>query len=364
MTLTTSPVLSTQNLKKSYGNVEVLHDISLAMEPGDFLVLLGPSGCGKSTLLNCIAGLEEITEGRLDIGDQDMTQVPPRDRDIAMVFQSYALYPTMSVGENITFGMKVRGTDKATQKQALDRVAEVLQIAPLLDRKPAELSGGQRQRVAMGRALVRDPKLFLFDEPLSNLDAKLRVEMRAEIRNLHERMDASIVYVTHDQIEAMTLATKICVLNKGFIQQMGTPDEVYFKPANTFVARFIGNPPMNIAMAQVSRTEGGSVLRFGNNSLTVPFALPEGQVQFGFRPEDVEIVDSATQFDSAMDVLRIERTGSDTFAEVMLGDEVASVRLPARSRVARGSNLHLSLSGDVMHFFDAETGQRIDVDAG
>ncbi len=233
-----APILDIKNLTKNYGSVEILKDINVAIDQGDFLVLVGPSGCGKSTLLNCIAGLEPISGGSLHIGGQDMTDVSPKDRDIAMVFQSYALYPTMSVAKNITFGMKVRGVDAATQASKLATVAKQLQIEKLLDRRPGQLSGGQRQRVAMGRALVRDPKLFLFDEPLSNLDAKLRVEMRTEIKELHQRLGASMVYVTHDQIEAMTLATKIVVMKGGVIQQIGTPAEIYNRPANMFVADF------------------------------------------------------------------------------------------------------------------------------
>ena len=241
-----APILNIQNLYKNYGSTEILKDINVAIEPGDFLVLVGPSGCGKSTLLNCIAGLEPITGGSVEIGGRDMTEVSPKDRDIAMVFQSYALYPTMSVAKNITFGMKVRGVDQATQERKLQEVAQQLQIEQLLNRRPGQLSGGQRQRVAMGRALVRDPKLFLFDEPLSNLDAKLRVEMRTEIKKLHQNLGATMVYVTHDQIEAMTLATKIVVLKGGIVQQIGSPAEIYNRPANLFVADFMGSPAMNL----------------------------------------------------------------------------------------------------------------------
>ena len=237
-----SLMLEVKNLYKNYGSVEILKDINVAIEQGDFLVLVGPSGCGKSTLLNCIAGLEQITAGDVVIGGQNMTDVSPKDRDIAMVFQSYALYPTMSVAKNITFGMKVRGVDADTQQKKLNEVAKQLQMEPLLNRKPGQLSGGQRQRVAMGRALVRDPKLFLFDEPLSNLDAKLRVEMRTEIKRLHLDLGATMVYVTHDQIEAMTLATKIVVLKDGIIQQIGSPAEIYNNPKNLFVADFMGVP--------------------------------------------------------------------------------------------------------------------------
>ena len=235
-----APILEIKNLYKNYGSLNILKDVNVSIGSGDFLVLVGPSGCGKSTLLNCIAGLEPISGGSIEIGGQDMTHVSPKDRNIAMVFQSYALYPTMTVAKNITFGMKVRGVEKAEQDVKLAEVARQLQIEPLLGRRPAQLSGGQRQRVAMGRALVRDPKLFLFDEPLSNLDAKLRVEMRTEIKKLHHNLGASMVYVTHDQIEAMTLATKIVVMKGGVVQQIGTPAEIYSTPANLFVADFMG----------------------------------------------------------------------------------------------------------------------------
>ena len=238
--LTATPALEIRALEKSYGSVQVLKHIGLSMQDGDFLVLVGPSGCGKSTLLNCIAGLETVTGGEIFISGRAVTEVPPRDRDIAMVFQSYALYPTMSVAENISFGMKVRRIDKDEQDKRTREVATLLQIDHLLDRRPAQLSGGQRQRVAMGRALVRDPKLFLFDEPLSNLDAKLRVEMRLEIKKLHERLGASIVYVTHDQIEAMTLGTRIVVLKDGVIQQTGTPHDDLRDPGQSVRCRFHG----------------------------------------------------------------------------------------------------------------------------
>ena len=263
-----APILDIKNLYKNYGQVEILKDINVSIDPGDFLVLVGPSGCGKSTLLNCIAGLEPITGGSLSIGGQDMTDVSPKDRDIAMVFQSYALYPTMTVAKNITFGMKVRGVDPATQEQKLKQVAQQLQIEQLLSRRPGQLSGGQRQRVAMGRALVRDPKLFLFDEPLSNLDAKLRVEMRTEIKELHQRLGASMVYVTHDQIEAMTLATKIVVMKGGVIQQIGSPAEIYNRPANLFVADFMGNPAMNLIPAKAIRNGEGTKIEIARKDGT------------------------------------------------------------------------------------------------
>jgi len=248
-----SSILKIKDVNKNFGKISVLNDININIDKGDFLVLVGPSGCGKSTLLNCIAGLEKINGGEISINNKDMSEVAPKDRDIAMVFQSYALYPTMTVEKNITFGMKVRGISEEIQKKKLNEVANQLQIESLLKRKPSQLSGGQRQRVAMGRALVRNPKLFLFDEPLSNLDAKLRVEMRTEIKRLHYDLGASMVYVTHDQIEAMTLATKIVVMKDGFIQQIGTPFEIYNYPENIFVADFMGSPAMNLIEATTKK---------------------------------------------------------------------------------------------------------------
>jgi multiple sugar transport system ATP-binding protein len=244
--------LRVRGLHKRFGSVEVLKGIDLTIDSGEFTVLLGPSGCGKSTLLNIIAGLERASAGSIEIGDRVVDDIPPKDRDIAMVFQSYALYPAMTVRQNITFGMQCRGVPKAQQTEAVGRVAALLQIGELLDRKPAQLSGGQRQRVAMGRALVRDPLLFLFDEPLSNLDAKLRVDMRIEIKQLHQRIASTIVYVTHDQIEAMTMASRIAVMRQGEIQQFASPETVYNRPANLFVARFLGTPPMNTVPARVT----------------------------------------------------------------------------------------------------------------
>ncbi|MEO0929049.1 MAG: sn-glycerol-3-phosphate ABC transporter ATP-binding protein UgpC [Pseudomonadota bacterium] len=345
------PALQMRGLAKSYGAVEVLRDVDIDMAQGEFLVLVGPSGCGKSTLLNCIAGLEEITSGSLMIGGRDVTQEPPKDRDIAMVFQSYALYPTMSVAENIGFGMKIRKVPKAQMDTKIMEVATLLQIDHLLDRNPSQLSGGQRQRVAMGRALVRDPKLFLFDEPLSNLDAKLRVEMRAEIKNLHKTTEASIVYVTHDQIEAMTLASRIVVLKGGDVQQIGTPQEIYDRPANTFVADFMGSPPMNIIPAEVS---DGRVT-IGDLTIPTPAGFA-GPVQVGIRPEHLTL-GSDMQVTPTM----IENTGAECYLNFLLNGVTVTARLPGRMDEDRTDQVGLQVAPGALHFFDADTGLRIDL---
>ncbi|QPH52760.1 ABC transporter ATP-binding protein [Pontivivens ytuae] len=338
---------------KNYGIVEVLHDIDIEMAEGEFLVLVGPSGCGKSTLLNCIAGLEEITSGTLQIGGRDVTREPPKDRDIAMVFQSYALYPTMSVAENIGFGMKIRKVPKAQMDAKIAEVAALLQIDHLLDRRPSQLSGGQRQRVAMGRALVRDPKLFLFDEPLSNLDAKLRVEMRAEIKRLHRTTGASIVYVTHDQIEAMTLASRIVVLKDGYIQQIGTPEEIYDRPANAFVADFMGSPPMNMVPAEVT----GEGIRIGDTTLALPTDGLPARVTFGIRPEHLGRATGTP--DLTVTPTMIENTGSESYVTFLLGETPVTARLPGR--LPEDSTEPLGLAVDPAHvsFFNAETGARL-----
>ena len=247
--------LHVSNVRKAYGSTEILREINIDVDDGDFLVLVGPSGCGKSTLLSLIAGLDTLSGGEIRIGDDKVNDLHPSERDIAMVFQSYALYPNMTVGQNISFGLEMRKVSKADREKAVQDAARLLQIEHLLDRRPGQLSGGQRQRVAMGRALVRHPKIFLFDEPLSNLDAKLRVDMRTEIKKLHQRLGATIVYVTHDQIEAMTLATRIAVMKGGILQQLGTPAEVYNTPANTFVATFMGSPSMNLIPARIEGRE-------------------------------------------------------------------------------------------------------------
>ena len=359
-----APVLEIKDLQKRYGGVEVLKSISVDMAKGDFLVLVGPSGCGKSTLLNCIAGLEETSGGSIVIGGRDVTEVPPRDRDIAMVFQSYALYPTMTVGENISFGMKVRRMPKPVQEQKTREVAKLLQIEHLLGRKPGALSGGQRQRVAMGRALVREPTLFLFDEPLSNLDAKLRVELRGEIKRLHERLQASIVYVTHDQIEAMTLGTQIVVLNFGVIQQIGTPAEIYSAPANLFVADFMGSPPMNLIPGRADFSGKGVKIGFGEETLTDPkppkaLKAHDGKdVIVGIRPEAFELtVDAASTI--GLTAKMVENSGSDTFATFELMGKTITARLPGKARIESGQKVMLGVDTDTLCYFDPATEQRI-----
>ena len=355
-------VLEIRNLQKRFGQVEVLKSISLDMQRGDFLVLVGPSGCGKSTLLNCIAGLDETNGGEIIIGGRDVTQVPPRDRDIAMVFQSYALYPTMTVAENIAFGMKVRRVPQAEQQRRVNEVAQLLQIDQLLSRRPSALSGGQRQRVAMGRALVREPTLFLFDEPLSNLDAKLRVELRGEIKRLHERLGASIVYVTHDQIEAMTLGTRVVVLNAGVIQQIGAPHEIYDRPANLFVADFMGSPPMNLLPGALEIGNGTATLTFnGGQRLVIPdppaalSAYTGKDVTLGIRPE-------ALRMGSALSgpVQLIENSGSDTFATLRVGDRNIVARFPGRVPIDHHVDLGVDLDLNQASYFDTATGLRID----
>ncbi len=363
-----SPILEIQGLFKNYGATEILKDINVSINKGEFLVLVGPSGCGKSTLLNCIAGLEPISGGSIRIGGQDMTEVSPKDRNIAMVFQSYALYPTMSVARNITFGMQVRGVDKATQAAKLAEVARQLQIQPLLNRRPGQLSGGQRQRVAMGRALVRDPALFLFDEPLSNLDAKLRVEMRTEIKRLHQDLGASMVYVTHDQIEAMTLATKIVVMKGGVIQQIGTPHEIYTRPANTFVADFMGSPAMNLIPARAVPAQEGSMIEIGCESgESIRLHDPRvtglsGDILLGLRPED--IVEAGQRHgplvqNGSVMIEVVEPAGADTFVVARLGGKEVTSRLSADTRAMPGKTLDVGFDLSRASYFSPHDGARM-----
>ena len=368
-----NPILSIENLYKNYGATEVLKDINVAIQQGEFLVLVGPSGCGKSTLLNCIAGLEDVTSGAINIGGRNMVGVPPKDRDIAMVFQSYALYPTMTVGKNITFGMKVRGVDAATQAKKLAEVAKLLQIEPLLKRKPGQLSGGQRQRVAMGRALVRDPQLFLFDEPLSNLDAKLREEMRTEIKRLHSNLNASIVYVTHDQIEAMTLATQIVVMKDGLVQQIGSPAEIYSNPANMFVAGFMGSPSMNLIPAKAEKANGATRIEIARHNES-PLILLDSKgpdlprdVILGLRPEDIAEAGfrAGEQVQSAQCVVDIvEPAGADTYVVSHLGGKAVTARLHAETTAKAGAPIELAFDLGKVSYFEPSSGARLNMPSG
>ena len=375
MSSSNTSFLKISNLRKSYGALEILKDINLEIEQGGFLVLVGPSGCGKSTLLNTIAGLEPISSGDIAIDGRSVAGLHPSKRDIAMVFQSYALYPNMTVAGNIAFGMEIRGVPKEERDKAIKQVADMLQIGHLLDRKPGQLSGGQRQRVAMGRALVRDPKLFLFDEPLSNLDAKLRVDMRTEIKRLHHRMKTTIVYVTHDQIEAMTLATKIAVLKDGVLQQFGSPAEIYNNPANTFVADFMGSPAMNLLKGKVEQNGSGLAVSLARPQaeplvLSVPnapgslSAYSGKDVIFGIRPEALTDPDGAdrnartvAEGDCLIEV--VEPAGADTFAVTHLGGKEIVARLRADVRIAAGQMARLAFNLDKAVFFDPASQLRI-----
>jgi multiple sugar transport system ATP-binding protein len=367
--------LEINSLRKRFGPLEILKGIDLTLDKGGFLVLVGPSGCGKSTLLNTIAGLESINSGTISVDGHRINDLHPSKRDIAMVFQSYALYPNMTVAQNIAFGMEMRGVPKPERDKAVAEVAETLQIEPLLARRPSQLSGGQRQRVAMGRALVRQPRLFLFDEPLSNLDAKLRVDMRVEIKRLHQRTGATIVYVTHDQIEAMTLATRIAVLKDGELQQVGTPHQVYNTPANLFVADFMGSPSMNLLEGKVAKANGSaSIVIDRGGSEPIAFAAPMSadpgklangaKVIFGIRPEAVSDLEGADRnsksiatFDSVVDI--VEPAGSDTFVVTSVAGKEVTARMRADSDVRAGQSHAFAFNLDKAVLFDPATTKRI-----
>jgi multiple sugar transport system ATP-binding protein len=356
--------LSISRIRKSFGPVEVLKDISIELEDGGFLVLLGPSGCGKSTLLSIIAGLESSSGGDIVIGERNVNDVHPKDRNIAMVFQSYALYPTMLVERNVGFGLEMRKVPAEARRIAVEKAAQLLQIEHLLDRKPGQLSGGQRQRVAMGRAIVRDPDLFLFDEPLSNLDAKLRVEMRTEIKRLHDRLGTTIVYVTHDQIEAMTLGTRVAVMRDGVIQQLDDPQTIYDRPANLFVAGFIGSPSMNFLRGRLEQSDAGLALVLGDQTLRLPAPTEEWrryagrEVIAGIRPESLRSTNDGTAFLSGV-VDVVEPTGPDTMAVIDVSGQLLTARLGARERPSVGDRIALTLETAAMSLFDPETESRI-----
>lgn len=349
--------LKLTGIKKSYGDVKTLHGIDLSIKDGEFVVFVGPSGCGKSTLLRVICGLEEISGGDLMIGDKRMNDIPPAQRGIAMVFQSYALYPHMSVAENMAFGLKLAGTDKIASREAVMRAAQVLRIEPLLERKPKELSGGQRQRVAIGRAIVRKPDVFLFDEPLSNLDASLRVQMRIELANLHRELGSTMIYVTHDQVEAMTLADRIVVLNAGRIEQVGAPLELYHRPDNLFVAGFLGSPRMNFLAGKVSRNDAGqcSVLIASGGTLSAELSQPlplDTAVTVGARPEHLFLSDD--QDGIPAQIHAVERLGDISYIYVKVAghDESLVVRTDAETDCAMGQAVHLKVAPSRLHVFD------------
>jgi len=348
-----------RKLVKNYGQTEVIHGVDVDIDDGQFVVLVGPSGCGKSTLLRMIAGLEEVTGGTIQIGDKVVNNLPPSERDIAMVFQNYALYPHKTVASNMAFSLRMRRMDKEEIRTRVHRAAEILGLIPYLDRFPRALSGGQRQRVAMGRAIVRDPQVFLFDEPLSNLDAKLRVQMRAEIRELHQRLSTTTVYVTHDQIEAMTMADKIVVMQDGRVEQVGSPLELYDRPVNTFVASFIGSPSMNFfdGIAHVGdRTE----IQIGETRFAAPdtvVGLRDGQkVIYGVRPEHLELSETGLPVTVAV----VEPTGSETHVISRFGDQDVVAVFRERHAFQPQKSIHLSPVQNAVHLFDAETCMRLD----
>jgi multiple sugar transport system ATP-binding protein len=355
---------------KRFGDVIAVNDLNIEIEDKEFLVLVGPSGCGKTTALRCLAGLEEISDGRILIADQVVNDVAPKDRDIAMVFQSYALYPHMSVYDNMAFGLKLRKTPKTEIDARVKKAADILGIGHLLDRKPRQLSGGQRQRVAVGRAIVREPKVFLFDEPLSNLDAKLRVETRANISKLHQQLQTTFIYVTHDQTEAMTMATRIAVINKGLLQQIDTPQSLYDRPDNLFVAGFIGSPAMNFFPAKINKGDGKLFVDGGSFNIEIPASRSElytpydgKDVIFGIRPEDIHNPDFAPPSIDAQPVEAMvdvtELMGNEIFVYLKSGEHSFVARVDPRSRYQFDQKVQMVFNMDNMHIFDRETEKAI-----
>jgi multiple sugar transport system ATP-binding protein len=358
------------NVYKRFGDVVAVNDLDMEIADKEFLVLVGPSGCGKTTALRCLAGLEEISEGEILIGDRVVNDVAPKDRDIAMVFQSYALYPHLTVYDNMAFGLKLRKMPKEEIKRRVDEAADILGIHDLLERKPRQLSGGQRQRVAVGRAIVREPSVFLFDEPLSNLDAKLRVAMRAEISKLHQRLQTTFIYVTHDQTEAMTMATRIAVTNKGILQQLDTPQNLYDHPANLFVAGFIGSPAMNFFPGKLRKEDGKLFVDTGDFSLAIPDRLTQTyeshagkNIIFGIRPENIHDANyiptniEAENVDVKVDVT--ELMGNEIFLYLLSGNNTFVARVDPRSKLDIGQDATVAFDMDTMHIFDAETEEAI-----
>jgi multiple sugar transport system ATP-binding protein len=352
--------VSFRNVEKSFGSTRIIHGIGFDIADGEFTVLVGPSGCGKSTLLRMLAGLEEISGGTIAIDDHVVNDIESKDRDIAMVFQSYALYPHMTVADNMGFSLRLRKADPALTKERVAHAARILNLGPYLERYPRELSGGQRQRVAMGRAIVRDPKVFLFDEPLSNLDAKLRVAMRAEIKALHQRLKTTTVYVTHDQVEAMTMADRIVVMQEGRVEQIGTPLELYDHPANLFVAQFIGSPAMNVVSGTLRR-DGGQAWVEAEGGVRWPVgatgAGQDGQaVAYGVRPGDLGVGRGADPLSVPAEVIVVEPTGAETELLVRVGASQFVVVLHGRTQAEPGETIHLSVDTGAVHLFDPTSG--------
>lgn len=342
-----------RNIGKRWGSFVGVDNFDLTIADQEFLVLLGPSGCGKTTTMRMIAGLEDATEGEIAIDGKVVNDLEPKDRDVAMVFQSYALYPNMNVYENIRFPLKVRGIDPSTHDEKVRRASAMVELDDFLHRKPAELSGGQRQRVALARAIVREPNVFLMDEPLSNLDAKLRVSTRAQIKNLSHELAVTTIYVTHDQIEAMTLADRVVIMKQGVVQQVGTPVEIYDSPANAFVASFIGNPAMNLMDGEMS---GGT---FRTNNVEVPgLSAPDGKVTLGFRAEDASVLESGGQINAP--IYTMELLGDATMVSVRIGGALVSVKADKSYRADIDETVSISVAPEHCHIFDAETGARIE----
>jgi multiple sugar transport system ATP-binding protein len=359
-----------EHVTKKFGDMVAVNDLNIKVDDKEFLVLVGPSGCGKTTALRCLAGLEEISEGRILIGDRAVNDVAPKDRDIAMVFQSYALYPHLSVFDNMAFGLKLRKVPKDQIKKRVDKAADTLGITDLLNRKPRQLSGGQRQRVAVGRAIVREPKVFLFDEPLSNLDAKLRVQMRAEISKLHQQLQTTFIYVTHDQVEAMTMASRIAVINKGVLQQIDTPTNLYERPNNVFVAGFMGSPAMNFFPARLRKDGSRTLVDTGDFSLTIPAdrtkpleAHVGTDVIFGIRPENIHDANfippniHAEKVESTVDVT--ELMGNEIYLYLTTPKSTFVARVDPRSSMRMGNKAQVAFNMDKFHIFDARTEQAI-----
>ena len=361
--------LKIEDLSKNFGSTEVLKKINLEIDEGNFLVLLGPSGCGKSTLLNIIAGLETINEGNVFIDDYNVSKVEPKDRNIAMVFQSYALYPSMNVRENMIFGLKQAKTSKEKIEQQLEKVSKFLQVDQLLERKPSQLSGGQRQRVAIGRALVREPRIFLFDEPLSNLDAKLRVEMRREIKKLHQQLKTTVVYVTHDQTEAMSLGTRIAIMNHGVIQQNDTPEMIYNKPSNTFVADFIGSPSMNLIKGNLKETSGEISFTANGTNFEIPIKdyefkdksnLNNKEIFFGLRPEHIFFKKSNdNDFEITLRADLSEYIGHEQIMTFDYANQEILAKFPSTIKIELAKETKLYFDLTQVSLFDAQTEERI-----